>query len=41
MNHPSTLSVRVARKQREALDIDSFELVAADGAPLPASSVVA
>ena len=36
MNHPSTLSVRVARKQREALDIDSFELVAADGAPLPA-----
>ena len=36
MNHPSTLSVRVARKQREALDIESFELVAADGAALPA-----
>jgi vanillate O-demethylase ferredoxin subunit len=35
MSHPSTLTVRVARKQREALDIDSFELVAANGEPLP------
>jgi vanillate O-demethylase ferredoxin subunit len=32
----SNLTVRVARKQREALGIDSFELVAADGAALPA-----
>ena len=31
----STLSVRISRKQEEALDIASFELVAADGAALP------
>lgn len=36
MQTPATLTVRVARKQREALDIDSFELVAPDGAALPA-----
>jgi vanillate O-demethylase ferredoxin subunit len=34
----SELSVRVARKQIEALDICSFELVHADGHPLPAFS---
>ena len=34
----STLSVRVARKQLEAVDICTFELVAADGGPLPAFS---
>ncbi|HSI60631.1 MAG TPA: PDR/VanB family oxidoreductase [Ideonella sp.] len=34
----ATLSVRVARKAEEALDICSFELVAADGKPLPAFS---
>ena len=33
-----TLSVRVARKTTEALDICSFELVSADGRPLPAFS---
>ncbi|WP_295956407.1 PDR/VanB family oxidoreductase [Rhodoferax sp.] len=32
----STVRVRVARKTTEALDICSFELVAMDGAPLPA-----
>ncbi|MDB5937667.1 MAG: ferredoxin, partial [Polaromonas sp.] len=32
------IAVRVARKQQEALDICSFELVAEDGAPLPAFS---
>jgi vanillate O-demethylase ferredoxin subunit len=35
-NSPATLSVRVARKTPEALDICSFELVAADGSVLPA-----
>ena len=34
----SILSVRVARKQLEAVDICTFELVAADGRPLPAFS---
>ena len=34
----ATLTVRVAQKNTEALDIDSFELVAADGQPLPAFS---
>jgi vanillate O-demethylase ferredoxin subunit len=38
MNAPSSLQVRVARKAVEALDICSFELVAADGRPLPAFS---
>lgn len=33
-----TISVRVARKQQEAVDICTFELVAEDGAPLPAFS---
>ena len=33
-----TLTVRVARKTTEALDICSFELVSADGRPLPAFS---
>lgn len=37
MSSPS-LQVRVARKVQEAQDICSFELVAADGAPLPAFS---
>lgn len=36
MSPAPTLAVRVARRQREALDIDSFELVAADGGALPA-----
>ncbi|NVO05007.1 MAG: oxidoreductase [Rhodoferax sp.] len=35
-NSPVTLTVRVARKTPEALDICSFELVAADGSQLPA-----
>ena len=35
---PVTLTVRVARKTPEALDICSFELVAADGGKLPAFS---
>ena len=35
MSAPSSLQVRVARKAVEALDICSFELVAADGRPLP------
>lgn len=34
----ATLAVRVARKADEALDICSFELVSADGTPLPAFS---
>ncbi|MEO5794594.1 MAG: PDR/VanB family oxidoreductase [Rhodoferax sp.] len=34
----STIHVRVARKTVEALDICSYELVAVDGAPLPAFS---
>jgi vanillate O-demethylase ferredoxin subunit len=34
-NNPVTLSVRVARKTQEALDISSFELVTADGSALP------
>ena len=38
MNHLATISVRVARKLREAVDICTFELVAEDGAPLPAFS---
>lgn len=33
-----TISVRVARKQQEAVDICTFELVAEDGGPLPAFS---
>ncbi|MDB5885193.1 MAG: ferredoxin [Polaromonas sp.] len=37
-NHQPTIPVRVVRKQQEALDICSFELVAEDGAPLPAFS---
>jgi len=37
-NHQPTISVRVARKRQEALDICSFELVAEDGAALPAFS---
>jgi vanillate O-demethylase ferredoxin subunit len=36
VNGPAILSVRVARKTQEALDICSFELVAADGGALPA-----
>ncbi len=36
MSTASTLSVRVARKQQEAADICTFELVAVDGSPLPA-----
>lgn len=35
---PATLKVRVARKAVEALDICTFELVAADGGTLPAFS---
>ncbi|HVR52798.1 MAG TPA: PDR/VanB family oxidoreductase [Pseudorhodoferax sp.] len=39
MHHqPDLLNVRVSRRTREAEDIDSFELVAADGAALPAFS---
>jgi vanillate O-demethylase ferredoxin subunit len=38
MTPAATLTVRVSRKQREAVDIDSFELVSADGAALPAFS---
>ena len=40
MSHPSTLSVRVARKHAEALDICTFELVAADASNLPGFSAV-
>jgi vanillate O-demethylase ferredoxin subunit len=38
MSKLPTISVRVARKQQEAVDICTFELVAEDGAPLPAFS---
>lgn len=38
MSMTSTISVRVARKQREAVDICTFELVAKAGGPLPAFS---
>ncbi|CAM3777459.1 PDR/VanB family oxidoreductase [Polaromonas hydrogenivorans] len=38
MSMTSTISVRVARKQREAVDICTFELVAEEGGPLPAFS---
>lgn len=38
MSNTLTLSVRVARKAAEALDINTFELVAVDGGPLPAFS---
>lgn len=38
MSNTSTLSVRVAPKQMEAVDICTFELVAVDGGPLPAFS---
>lgn len=38
MTNVSTLSVRVARKATEAVDICTFELVGVDGAPLPAFS---
>ena len=38
MNAPSSIPVRVARKAVEALDICTFELVAADGRALPAFS---
>lgn len=38
MSNTLTLSVRVARKAAEALDISTFELVAVDGGPLPAFS---
>jgi vanillate O-demethylase ferredoxin subunit len=38
MNAPSALQVRVARKAVEAIDICTFELVAADGRTLPAFS---
>jgi vanillate O-demethylase ferredoxin subunit len=38
MNNTPMLSVRVARKHIEAVDICTFELVAVDGAPLPAFS---
>ena len=36
MSNASTLSVRVARKATEALDISTFELVEVNGGPLPA-----
>jgi vanillate monooxygenase ferredoxin subunit len=38
MSNIPTLSVRVARKHVEAVDICTFELVAVDGSPLPAFS---
>ncbi len=38
MSNTPMLSVRVARKHVEAVDICTFELVAVDGAPLPAFS---
>jgi vanillate O-demethylase ferredoxin subunit len=38
MSKLPTISVRVARKQQEAVDICTFELVAEDGGPLPAFS---
>lgn len=38
MSNLPTIAVRVARKQQEAVDICTYELVAADGGPLPAFS---
>jgi len=38
MSNLPTISVRVARKQQEAVDICTYELVAVDGSPLPAFS---
>lgn len=38
MSNQPTITVRVARKQQEALDIATFELVAEDGGALPAFS---
>ncbi len=38
MSNLPTISVRVARKHQEAVDICTFELVAQDGSPLPAFS---
>jgi len=38
MSNASTLTVRVARKHVEAVDICTFELVAADASPLPTFS---
>lgn len=38
MSHLPTIAVRVARKQQEAVDICTYELVAVDGGPLPAFS---
>jgi vanillate O-demethylase ferredoxin subunit len=38
MSNQPTISVRVARKQQEAVDICTLELVAEDGGPLPAFS---
>lgn len=38
MSNLPTISVRVARKQQEAADICTYELVALDGGPLPAFS---
>lgn len=38
MSNSPTIAVRVARKQQEALDICTYELVAEDGSPLPAFS---
>lgn len=38
MSHSPTLSVRVARKHVEAVDICTFDLVASDASPLPAFS---
>jgi vanillate O-demethylase ferredoxin subunit len=38
MSHTATLKVRVARKAAEAIDICTFELLAADGGTLPSFS---
>lgn len=38
MSNLPTIAVRVARKQQEAVDICTYELVAVDGGPLPAFS---
>lgn len=38
MSNLPTISVRVARKQQEAVDICTYELVAVDGGPLPTFS---
>jgi vanillate O-demethylase ferredoxin subunit len=38
MSNLPTIAVRVARKQQEAVDICTYELVAEDGGPLPAFS---